>query len=448
MRAQIQPGTSSFSPRFAAPAPRMRYLSIDTQIAAPTGSTTIRATVMLSSSSSPPRIRQHTPYSAPVSDRFAAVAAWYRMNGDFLARSRYTASGMTGPRKIAPRYPNVADVMSPSRTGTGPESDNRARPSSDAGFLVIGPRVSSGALVTLRAHWRGDEIDELFDPAEEFGFEVGVRGHRAQDALPGRRHLRRPPDGPQHAFLPWLPGRDVRPGLDADRGRPYGGPDIDERMAHDQHVGRPHAGRDPGLLGACHQVVHEHAEAAARRGGEIPDDGGQVVDALQVLHDDADIAQVVAPDLLDQLGVVLALDVDPARAGDLGPGPLACRRGHGPGRGPGRPGGRGLGGGRDERDRLAVDQEGGRGQREDPPPAVPVFQGHGPLLVADHRAAEPALAVLDHQAALGLHLRHLALAGSPAAQRVPRREHVSAVLPAPHERLLSSVSSAGPAGKA
>jgi hypothetical protein len=43
--------------------------------------------VMLSSRSRPPRIRQHSAYSRPVSDRFTAVAAWYRMNGDRLARS-------------------------------------------------------------------------------------------------------------------------------------------------------------------------------------------------------------------------------------------------------------------------------------------------------------------------------------------------------------------------
>jgi len=65
----------------------MRYLSIDTQMTKPTGSTTTRATVMLSSRSTPPRIRQHSAYSMAVSDRFTAMAAWYRMNGDFLARS-------------------------------------------------------------------------------------------------------------------------------------------------------------------------------------------------------------------------------------------------------------------------------------------------------------------------------------------------------------------------
>ena len=42
---------------------------------------------------------------------------------------------------------------------------------------------------------------------------------------------------------------------------------------------------------------------------------GEVVDAAEVLDDDALDPQVVAPDLLDQLGVVAALDVDPAGPG-------------------------------------------------------------------------------------------------------------------------------------
>ncbi len=60
MCAQIQSGTSYLSPRFAAMTPRMRYVSIDTQITKPTGSTTRRATVTLSSRSTPPRIRLHS----------------------------------------------------------------------------------------------------------------------------------------------------------------------------------------------------------------------------------------------------------------------------------------------------------------------------------------------------------------------------------------------------
>src|SRR6516162_2417292 len=80
-------------------------------------------------------------------------------------------------------------MMSPS------PSRARARSACDAGLLVIGPRVSSGAVVTLCALRHGDEIDQLLDPAEELRLEVGVAGHRPQDALPGRGHLRRPADG-------------------------------------------------------------------------------------------------------------------------------------------------------------------------------------------------------------------------------------------------------------
>src|SRR6185295_16156296 len=96
---------------------------------------------------------------------------------------------------------------------------------------------------------------------------------------------------------------------------------------------------------------------------------------------------------------------------------------------------RGRRGRRDQRDRLAFEQERGRREREDPPPAVPVLQRHGALLITDHRAAEPALGVLDHQAALRLDLRYLA----PTRTRLPppaASQHVSAVLPAPHRYLL------------
>ena len=213
-------------------------------------------------------------------------------------------------------------------------------------------------------------------------------------------------------------------------------------MPHHQHVGRPDAGRDPALLGAFHQVVHEHPEAAAGRGGEPRHDGRQIVDALQVLHDDPHVPQVIAPDLLHELGVVLALDVDPARPGHLR---AAGRRRHRPGGGSG-PGGRPRspprqGGpvrprppGRDEGDRLAVQQERRGRQREHPPLAVPVLERHRALLVTHHRTAEPALGVLHDQAALGLDLGYLTL--DPTAPRRPGLsigQHVRAVSPAPHE---------------
>src|SRR5262249_13916892 len=76
---------------------------------------------------------------------------------------------------------------------------------------------------------------------------------------------------------------------------------------------------DLALLGPSHEVIDEHTEPAHGPGLKLGDYRGQVVDAAQVLHDDAGIAQVVAPDLLHQLGIVAALDVDAARPGDLGP---------------------------------------------------------------------------------------------------------------------------------
>ena len=64
-----------------------------------------------------------------------------------------------------------------------------------------------------------------------------------------------------------------------------------------------------------HQVVDQHADPALGAGTEVAQVLGQVVDAAEVLHDDALDPQVVAPDLLDELGVVPALDVDPALPG-------------------------------------------------------------------------------------------------------------------------------------
>ncbi|MEI2815427.1 MAG: hypothetical protein V9E99_03055 [Microthrixaceae bacterium] len=63
---------------------------------------------------------------------------------------------------------------------------------------------------------------------------------------------------------------------------------------------------------------------------EGPDDRGHVVGAVHRFDDDALRTQVVAPHLLDELGIVNALDEDAARAGDprrrLGGGDRARRR--------------------------------------------------------------------------------------------------------------------------
>ena len=72
-------------------------------------------------------------------------------------------------------------------------------------------------------------------------------------------------------------------------------------------------------LEPAHEVVDEHPDPAVLRGPEVAQVAGQVVDAAEVLHDHALDPQVVAPDLLDELGVVPALDVDPAGPRDPRP---------------------------------------------------------------------------------------------------------------------------------
>src|SRR4029450_2375433 len=71
-------------------------------------------------------------------------------------------------------------------------------------------------------------------------------------------------------------------------------------------------GDDPALLAPGDQVVHQYPEPAPRPGTERPDRLPQPVDAVQRLDDHALDPQVVAPDPLDQGGVVDALHPDPA----------------------------------------------------------------------------------------------------------------------------------------
>ena len=84
--------------------------------------------------------------------------------------------------------------------------------------------------------------------------------------------------------------------------------------------------RQPGLLAAGDEVVDEHAQAVAGAGAEVVDDLGQVVDAVESLDDDALDPKVVAPHLLDQLGVVDALHQDAAGPRHPGPVPPATAR--------------------------------------------------------------------------------------------------------------------------
>ncbi len=88
------------------------------------------------------------------------------------------------------------------------------------------------------------------------------------------------------------------------------------------------------LLRPLHEVIEEDTETAAGSGPEISHHRRQVVHAVEPLDHHPLVTEVVAPDLLDQLGVVHSFDEDPAGASDAGPvfdgdGP---RCGHGGGR--------------------------------------------------------------------------------------------------------------------
>ncbi len=63
-------------------------------------------------------------------------------------------------------------------------------------------------------------------------------------------------------------------------------------------------------------MVEQDAEAASRTGSEVRHHLGEIVHAVESLYDHPDLAQIIPPHLLDQLGVVDALHQDAARARD------------------------------------------------------------------------------------------------------------------------------------
>src|SRR5262249_50730546 len=126
------------------------------------------------------------------------------------------------------------------------------------------------------------------------------------------------------AALPLHVTRHVRPLRQAQPLRFDRLPDVDIRVADDQGVGATgpptHRVGDPRLFRTRHEMVDENAEPATRAGPELCHDADQVVDPAEVLDNDAFDAQVLAPDLCDEFGVMSALDVDAAGTGDPGAG--------------------------------------------------------------------------------------------------------------------------------
>lgn len=178
-------------------------------------------------------------------------------------------------------------------------------------------------------------------------------------------------------------------------------------------------------------MVEEHASAAAGPRLELGEHPVKVVGTVEQLNDDPLDAQVVTPDLLDELGVVLALDEDAARHRDAG----ALLRGSE------RAGGRALPDWRtlrcDELDGLAVDEE-GVGKRERSDRAVEILKPEHALACIDDCPAELREAVLDNEAAREGHF--LALHGAAARLHTGDRIVVVAVIKHAHEPRVCAAS--------
>ena len=278
-------------------------------------------------------------------------------------------------------------------------------PVSVARWPAAGGRGAAGGEARRQAV---HEVDQLLDPAQQGRVEVVVRRDLAEDVLPGAGGVGlvavRPAELLADALLPLdasagTSGQRCRPsrsGFTAAQMSMNGWPTISTCLPTGD-LAMPWAIRLS--LEPAHQVVDEHADPALRAGPEVAQVVGEVVDAAEVLHDDALDAQVVAPDLLDQLGVVPALDEDPAGPGDPGLGAVDGDRA---GRRTRRLRRAAAAHRRGQDDRPALEQE-ARTEREGAPLAAPVLQGERVQVAVDgdDLAAPVRGDLLDHGADLG-----------------------------------------------
>ena len=287
-------------------------------------------------------------------------------------------------------------------------------------FLAI-PALSTNSLVVAC-----DEVNELLDTGQQSGLEVRIGPHASQDPRPcaGDIGLRlvRPAQRRNDAVLPGLPSGDDGPPLEAEPFGPHRLPYVDIRVAEDPHIWRvaahcPCLLNQPGLLGARHEVVDQNPEAPTRFRPEVGDDRSQIIDAVKHLDHDALDPQVVAPDPLDELCVVLAFDEDARSAGDPRSGARDRPRSAG---GPRRRGPRLLGGragccrGWGQDDRGAVQEKPGP-QREALTAPVAVLQVDdlhtSGLLNSDNRPTPAGLDIFDDEPQFGLYLAAASIPG-------------------------------------
>ncbi len=194
-------------------------------------------------------------------------------------------------------------------------------------------------------------------------------------------------------------------------------------MPHDAYVlavrAAGHGLRDPRLLRTRHEVVDEHAVPTLLRRRIVAQDVAEQVDPVETLDDDPLRAQVVAPDLLHELGIVAAFHEDAARPGDPGSGCGGRERSR---CGPTRP----LRAGRDRRDEHdgpPLEQE-PRAEGEQPRASMTVLELHQAPGDADDGTAVAVLGALDDQIPSRRHAgqrgrRALAPSGGEHVRSVP-----------------------------
>ena len=258
--------------------------------------------------------RRTRPVDQPAQRRVRAAA------GGPGRRLRRATPGASAPpagrsRPRPPRPPSRPVHRRARRT------DRRTR-----SLLTTPSRHDGGAVRVPRLR---DEVDQLLDAADQRRLEVVPVPHPAADPLPRRGDVGllavRPAAGPRTRRVS-SPGPSgsmgqaaspSRAGLTACQMSMNGCPTTSV-------CAPPGPRRTASAIRASLEPATRWSTSTPSRrpgpGRNSADDGDQVVDAAQVLDHHALDAQIVAPHLLDQFGVVAALDVDPAGKRHLCPG--------------------------------------------------------------------------------------------------------------------------------
>src|SRR4051794_15735704 len=177
--------------------------------------------------------------------------------------SACNSSGASAPAAIAAANAPLANMTSTrSRENISATSSPTATTSQITQALtlrVLHARARLALRVSRPVDVGRHVIDQPLHCTEQRRLQVGVAAHPAQHPPP---HLLRvgDPERGADAFLPGLSLRHVGPGPDADRRGFHRLPDVDVRMAGDQHVRGGHGGDYPAFLASVDQVVDEDAE--------------------------------------------------------------------------------------------------------------------------------------------------------------------------------------------